>query len=835
MPDNVLKAALEYAKLGWLVVPTDQVTRAPLVKSYKNLKDPAESLEYFKSNRVFDSLAKIIDPDEIVVDIDNDEWVKKDWPVTPTVKTPRGLHLHFKRPTSLKMGKRSLNCGDGFEVKAGGMLSSIPPGKHRSGVEYTWKYGPETQLSELPQWCIDKIHDYLEKTQDSKGRMKEEELTRIANGVNGGERNDAMMRYGGHLIGKGVEWSEIENTLNEWNKKNKPTITQKEFKNALKSLKGYYEKDHEKATSRVKKNQSHPKYSSDDTFPSCPFGNGKGFTADVCGELVCKQKPLFVLRETLEFYIYKDGVYRNIGTRKTALPIRQLIRTIYEENGPKDGDNESISVEYINAVLSYLQDTKYVETTTIQHQSTGLICLDNGVYDRKQKTLLPHSPTYRFITKIPVKYDPEARCPAIEKFISEVVNPECVSAIYEFFGYCLIPDTRIQKVLLFIGTGANGKSVLIRLLDMFIGSENVSKETLHKLETDPYSPAELFGKLVNTCAELPSKGIYENSTIKQLTGDEGAVRARKIYCPPFTFKNNARLLFGVNNAPPVPDDPALFRRFTLINFPNKFEGNKADKNLFSKLATENELSGLLNITLRALDLLLERGEYSYSPSTEDTRTEYRIKSDPIAAYTQECLVYSEEDTSKTVIYANFCDWCNSKHIKLKPENEFAKRMRKLGYEPSRPRTEDGSREHVWQNVAIKPPTRSGVQNLNPDQKNQEAEPSWSGGQGSKSHCCLGNLSGPSGQVEGEKEESMYQEYNNREIALTALTRLEPSIESSHDQALTTSPDQNSEKPEVFEEKAGYRYQFRPEKYPIIVVPFGQGNEVVQQQLLLLEA
>lgn len=827
MQDKILKAAQYYIHAGYRVVPIDSKTRAPLVKSYKNLT-LEECLKLFDTPRVYKTLAVILDSNHIGIDLDRQDKPGEEWPITLTVKTERGTHRIYSRPPNLNLGgKASINCGDGFEIKAGGMLLNMV-GKHRSGSEYEEIYGVNTPIAELPQWCVDKIHEYLEKTHDGQGKIKEEELNRIANGVEGGERNSAMMRYGGHFIGKGVEWSEIEKTLNEWNQKNKPPLTQKEFKSTLKSLKNYYEKDHKKAVSSAKKRQQ-PQQD-----PACGLSSDK-FTAGVCGELVCQQQPLFVLRETLEFYVYENGIYRNIGTRKTALPIRQLIRTLYEKNGLKDEDNESIGVEYINAVLTYLEDTKYVETHTIQHQSTDLVCLQNGVYDRKHKTLLPHSPTYCFITKIPVKYDYEARCPAIEKFISEVVNPDCVSTIYELFGYCLIPDTRIQKVILFIGTGANGKTVLIKLLDTFIGSENVSKETLHKLETDPYSPAQLFGKLVNTCAELPSKGIYENSTIKQLSGDEGAIRARKIYCPPFMFKNTARLLFGVNKAPPVPDDPALFRRFTLIDFPNKFEGNKADKNLFSKLTTENELSGLLNIALRALDLLLERGEYSYSPSTEETRAAYRIKSDPIAAYAQERLVYSEEDTSKTVIYADFCGWCNSKGIKVIPENEFAKRMKKLGYEPSRPRTEDGSREHVWQNVTIKPPTRSGVQNQSPDQKNQEAEPGWSGGQGSTSHCCLGNLSGPSGQVEGEKGESVCQECNNREIGLTTLTKVEQPIESSPDQALTTSPDQNPEKLVVFEEKAGYRYQFTPEKYPIIVVPFGHGGEIVQQQLILLDA
>lgn len=253
MKGVILAAAQEYKNWGWRVVPTDSKTRAPLTgayaDSYKDLETPLECLECFgRSPRVFQALAKIIEPDEIVIDTDTPEWLNRDWPVTPTVVTPRGLHLHFKRPSDLKMEQGQIDCGDGFEAKASGMLSSLPPGKHHSGAVYTWKHDHKTPMADLPQWCVDKIRAHLERTKNGQGNMKEEELNQLMAGVAKGNRNHACMQIGGHLIAKELPFDDIEKQLVAWNKLNQPPMTVPELRECVKSLKRYHEQHREKKT-----------------------------------------------------------------------------------------------------------------------------------------------------------------------------------------------------------------------------------------------------------------------------------------------------------------------------------------------------------------------------------------------------------------------------------------------------------------------------------------------------------------------------------------------------------------------------------------------------------
>lgn len=459
------------------------------------------------------------------------------------------------------------------------------------------------------------------------------------------------------------------------------------------------------------------------------------FDAATCARMVHEQMPMFVMVDTLEFYIYNNGVFTNIGIRKTALPVRQLIRSIYrDECFDEDGKNgNDPSNEFISAVLSYIEDEYYISREDITNDSR-YICLLNGVYDRVNKELLEHSPDYKFIRQIPVTYDAKATCPQIKKFISEIVDVENISVIYEALGYCLIPDTRIQKGILLNGVGANGKSTLLKLFRRFIGNDNCAQESLQALENDPYSTAELYGKMVNIYPDLASKIIYQNETIKQLIGDEGSIRARKIYCPPFHFKNTAKMVFSANRLPPVPNgDFAYFRRWILIDFPNKFTGDDKDDMIDAKIQNDTELSGLLNIVLVYLDKLIERGEYSYYLTTEQVEKLYKINSDPIAAFSDECLTYSEEGTPKMYIYEHYVKWCNDNSVEKVHPNPFSKRFSKLGWLPGR--QPNGDRLHTWENCAIRESVQG--EKISPDGKNQDEETNPSKRPRKNVHCYEG--------------------------------------------------------------------------------------------------
>ena len=103
-----------------------------------------------------------------------------------------------------------------------------------------------------------------------------------------------------------------------------------------------------------------------------------------------------------------------------------------------------------------------------------------------------------------------------------------------------------------------------------------------------------------------------------LTGND-LIGAEYKFGKHFTFQNRAKLLFSANKIPETHDDTdAYFRRWIIIVFPNIFTEHtipKADPNLLQKLATPEELSGLLHKALEALSTLLTRGAFHGDKTT----------------------------------------------------------------------------------------------------------------------------------------------------------------------------------------------------------------------------
>jgi putative DNA primase/helicase len=290
--------------------------------------------------------------------------------------------------------------------------------------------------------------------------------------------------------------------------------------------------------------------------------------------------------------------------------------------------------------------------------------------------LKPYNPDNMFFNKIPVKYDPKADCPNIKRFLNEVTaTKEDIDILLEVIGFCLYREYIIAKALMLVGGGSNGKSTFLNLLKAFLGKENVSGRSLQELEENRFAKADLHHKLANIYADLPDKALWRTGTFKMLTGRD-LITAERKFQHSFTFENYAKLLFSANKVPEAYDDSdAFFRRWLIIVFPNQFINEKADPYILQKLTTPEELSGLLNLVLPALKRLLEKGQFSYSKTTEEIREDYIRKSSPIAAFVMDCLeVDSDAFIIKQDLYNAFAAYCRERKIPCVTKDTFFKNL-----------------------------------------------------------------------------------------------------------------------------------------------------------------
>jgi len=384
------------------------------------------------------------------------------------------------------------------------------------------------------------------------------------------------------------------------------------------------------------------------------------FIPSILAEEIMQEYRFITMRDNEQMYVWFDGCYR---------PYAESL--IKEECKRRLG--EEFRANRASEVIEYIKASTFTER---REEPPHLIPLLNGVLDINTMELKPLSPDYMFFNLLPVRYDPEAKCPKIEKFLNDVAGcKEDIELLLEVIGFCLYREYFIAIALLLVGEGANGKTTFLNLVKRFLGQENVSGRSLQELEENRFAKADLYHKLANIYSDLPDKALWSTGTFKMLTGRD-LIHAERKFQQPFTFENYAKLLFSANKVPETYDESdAFFRRWIIVVFPNTFTSDKADPQILDKITTPEELSGLLNLALAALKRLLERGRFSYSKTTEEIRADYTRKSSPIGAFVMDCLnVDPDAFIPKQDLYNVFAEYCRVRKIPCVTKDTFFKNL-----------------------------------------------------------------------------------------------------------------------------------------------------------------
>lgn len=79
---------------------------------------------------------------------------------------------------------------------------------------------------------------------------------------------------------------------------------------------------------------------------------------------------------------------------------------------------------------------------------------------------------------------------ALAAILSELLVPEDIPTLQEYMGYCLLPTTKGQKMLLMIGKGGEGKSRIGLVMRSMLG-DNMNTTSIQKVENNRFSRADL--------------------------------------------------------------------------------------------------------------------------------------------------------------------------------------------------------------------------------------------------------------------------------------------------------------------------------------------------------
>lgn len=400
--------------------------------------------------------------------------------------------------------------------------------------------------------------------------------------------------------------------------------------------------------------------------------NNKGVPTGVFDEAIFKyikgQQDLFVCGGTV--YIYDGGYFKaDVSGARLKTMISKLIY-------PQFIKSTTLKRIYDRFLCDISLEVSFEE---LNRYPAHWICFENGMYDCKEKRLLPHSPKYKAINQIPHEYKPGAvhegkRTEEFLKFICP--EPDSREMLLQFSGYAHTKDVGQQKFLVLLGEGGSGKSTFIRLMEASVGSRNLSNISLTDLQ-QRFASFGLMGKLLNSCADLEISALEDTAIIKKVLGED-TLRAEQKGRDAISFKNYAKLIFSTNELPVVKAEKTngFYRR--LLVLPMNRVPEKKNPNLLNELL--QEIDYFLWLSVQALERMYEKEIIVTSAESEKAVAQLRMDSDTVQAFLVEACVLDEGSRSeRTELYSRYEKYCEDTDRQSLTKNNFYKSLRVKGY------------------------------------------------------------------------------------------------------------------------------------------------------------
>lgn len=316
-----------------------------------------------------------------------------------------------------------------------------------------------------------------------------------------------------------------------------------------------------------------------------------------------------------------------------------------------------------------------------------LNCL-NGTINLRTGELRAHMREDYISSVINTNYVPDAQCPMFLKFMSEIsVNDKnWVDFIQTIIGYTATGAV-LEEILFFLwGTGANGKSTLMKIFSSILGNYSTtapegflmySRNEKHLSETTMF----LKGARLVVAKEVREGQRLSVATMKTIASSE-PISARLMGKDLIVFKPSHTVWYSCNNKPILSnEDSAAWRRMLVIPFGATFSGEERDTELASKVIAQ-EAQGVLAWIVAGARKYFDTGIHA-PERAKDASRQYRKEMDQLIKFLGDTYIDTGRDekgdrVQAIVMYQEYCKWCLSHREQVRSLTAFSMMMAEKG-------------------------------------------------------------------------------------------------------------------------------------------------------------
>lgn len=371
------------------------------------------------------------------------------------------------------------------------------------------------------------------------------------------------------------------------------------------------------------------------------------------------------------------------------------IRHIYAEAGAEDekGQRKSIgdhavkseSEARIRAMLSLAEKLEGIPIRPEElDRDRMLLNVVNGTIDLKACELRSYARD-DLITKLaPVKYNKDAVCPKWLDYLNKIMlgNKGLIQFLQRVAGYCLTGMVSEQKLFFLFGSGANGKTTLLRVLQGILGDYAI-KAASEILIAKPFdghttSITDLRGARLAITVEVQEGKYLAEAMVKELTGGD-SITARRMREDNMTFEPTHKIILAANHKPIVHETTiAIWRRIDLIPFNYMFQEAERIKDYHEILLNE-EKEGILSWALEGCREWQQVG-LAEPPEVIAATREYRNEMDILGEFIEECCAIGQnEEVLNKNLRKTYVQWCEDNGEKAVSEKAFSQRLQEKGF------------------------------------------------------------------------------------------------------------------------------------------------------------
>lgn len=170
-----------------------------------------------------------------------------------------------------------------------------------------------------------------------------------------------------------------------------------------------------------------------------------------------------------------------------------------------------------------------------------------------------------------------------KKFLNDIScnNAEIEQIICECLGCMLAPTNHFGKIFIWYGSGANGKSVLVKAMGEIMGNLMTHSNILNI--NDKFALENVVNGICNVTDDVGITEIKETGVLKSII-DGSEIEVNRKYKQPIKWQPNSQFIMCCNDIPKINDTTnGMIRRLAFIPFNMQLPKEQIDYNLLSKL------------------------------------------------------------------------------------------------------------------------------------------------------------------------------------------------------------------------------------------------------------